>query len=125
MPLTDDEKKRVKPFFGEFEQYQAEGAFVDFWPKVHKAYFDVFPPSADVSEEVQAEALAKKETVHMTPSSNGVHSIRSEQCQLFHVCTSLCCGSFTTSSGILGGKKLLPNLIESPSVPLPRGRNMD
>ncbi len=125
MPLTDDEKKVVGPFFGEFEQYQAGGTFVDFWPKVHKAYFDAFPPPAGVSEEVQAEALAKKENVRTTPSSNGVHSIRSEQCQLIHVCTSLCCGSFTTSSGILDGKKLLPNLIESPLVPLPRGGNVD
>ncbi|KAK0218279.1 hypothetical protein EDD85DRAFT_797669 [Armillaria nabsnona] len=61
MPLTDDEKKVVEPFFGEFKQYQVGGTFIDFWPKVHKAYFDVFPPPAGVSEEVQAEALAKKE----------------------------------------------------------------
>ncbi|KAK0433281.1 hypothetical protein EV421DRAFT_1910271 [Armillaria borealis] len=61
MPLTEAKKKVVKPFFEEFERYQAGGSFVDFWPKVHKAYFDVFPPPAGVSEEVQAEVLERKE----------------------------------------------------------------
>ncbi|PBL01529.1 hypothetical protein ARMGADRAFT_1023000 [Armillaria gallica] len=59
--IKDDKNKVVGPFFGEFKQYQAGGTFVDFWPKVHKAYFDAFPPPAGVLEEVQAEALAKKE----------------------------------------------------------------
>ncbi|PBK86401.1 hypothetical protein ARMGADRAFT_1035574 [Armillaria gallica] len=61
MALTDAEKEVVEPFFGEFEQYQASGCFVDFWPKVHKAYFDMFPPPAGVLAEAQAEALKKKE----------------------------------------------------------------
>ncbi len=66
MALTDAEKQVVEPFFGEFKQYQASGCFVDFWLKVHKAFFNVFPPPAGVSAEAQAEALEKKENVCTT-----------------------------------------------------------
>ncbi len=79
MPLSDAKKKVVEPFYEEFERYQVEGVFVDFWPKVHKAYFDVFPPPASVSEEAQADILGKKENVHTMPFANGVDSICSEE----------------------------------------------